>query len=136
MSGFEVIGVVLGVWPLVVNTLQLYKSAKNGQGWEVLLDEVKTEETIYIDCVRLLLASDTSEADLMQLTSWEKPNQHLWKDPSLQRSLQKRLGKEKSTLVLKTLGQMDALLTTMSEEINKHETTTASLLLPIACFHL
>src|ERR1700749_2501987 len=103
MSGFEAIGVVLGAYPLIVHGLQLYKGAKNGQDWELLYDEFRTEEIIYVECVRHLLESDTSEADLLQLSTREKPNQALWKDPALDRSLRNRLGDEKSQMVLKTL---------------------------------
>ena len=130
MSGFECVGGVLILWPLVAKGLELYKAAKSGQGWELLYDEFRTENTIYIECVRLLLQSDTSEADLLQLTSREKPNQLLWKDLALSNSLRNRLGHEKSLIVLKTLQEMDKLLTTLSEKLKSHENAFVSTLSP------
>jgi len=124
MSGFEAIGVVLGAYPLIVHVLQLYKGAKNGQDWELLYDEFRVEEIIYVECVRHLLASDTSEADLLQLSTRDKPNQALWKDPALGRSLHSRLGDEKSPMVLKTLREMDNLLTTLNEKLESHAIST------------
>lgn len=126
MSGFECVGGVLILWPLVSKGLELYKAARNGQGWELLYDEFKTEEIIYVECVRHLLQSDTSEADLLQLTTREKPNQLLWKDPALDHSLRNRLGDEKSPMVLKTLQEMDKLLATLNERLKSHETAIVS----------
>lgn len=123
MSGFEAIGLILAVWPLVVNGLQLYKAAKNGQGWDLLCDEFRVEEFLYIDCVRHLLAADVSEGDLLQLTSRDKPNQHLWNDPVLHKSLEKRLGRERTTMVLKTLQEMDTILSSLAEKFTVHENT-------------
>jgi hypothetical protein len=126
MSGFEAIGLVLGVWPLVINGLQLYKAAKNGQGWDPLCDEFRVEELIYIDCVRHLLAADVSEGDLLQLTTRDKPSKHLWKDPALQKSLEKRLGPERTTIVLKTLPEMKTILSSLAEKFTVHENTVES----------
>ena len=126
---------VLGVWPLVVNGLQLYKAAKTGPDWDLLLDEFKTEEIIYVECIRHLLASDTSEADLLQLSQRDKPNQHLWRDPALHNSLRNRLGHEKSPVVLKTLQEMDKLLSTLNEKLKSHEIPLVSTLLCfLSCF--
>jgi hypothetical protein len=128
MSGFEAIGLVLGIYPLVVNGLQLYKSAKNGQEWDLLHDEFRTEEIIYVECIQHLLASDISEADLLQLSTRDKPNQALWEDAALGNSLRNRLGHEKSPMVHKTLQEMDMLLTTLNDKLKSHEIITVSTL--------
>jgi hypothetical protein len=128
MSGFECIGGVLFLWPLVVKGIQVCKGAKSGQGWELLFDEFKTEEVIYVECIQHLLQADTSEADLLQLTSREKPNEFLWKDSALHNSLRNRLGPEKSDIVLKTLREMDGLLTTLYEKLKSHEIAIVSTL--------
>lgn len=114
MSGFEVVGVILAVWPLVINGIQLYKSCKAGQGWSLLLTEFKTEGIIYTEFVCHLLAADVSEADLRQLTARNKPNQGLWKDKKLNNGLKERLGVDKSEVVISTLEEMDKLLTSLT----------------------
>ena len=126
MSGFEAIGLILGFWPLIVNGLQVYKAAKNGQGWDLLCDEFRVEEFIYIDCVRHLLAADVSESNLLQLTTREKPNQHLWKDQALHRCLEKRLGPERTPMVLKTLQEMDTILSSLATKFTVNENTAVS----------
>lgn len=121
MSGFEVIGVVLGVWPVVVNALTLYKATKDGRGYGLLLNELKTEEVVYREFVKLLLQADVPEADLVQLTDRKRSNVGLWKDRGLHFSLERRIGHEKSKLVLATLVEMDKLLVSLSEKLGGSE---------------
>lgn len=121
MSGFEIVGVVLAVWPLVINGIQLYKSCRAGQGWGLLLTEFKTEGIIYTEFVCHLLASDVSEADLRQLTTRSKPNQGLWRDKKLNDGLKERLGVDKSDVVISTLEEMDKLLTSLTRRFGVNQ---------------
>ncbi|KAG4420759.1 hypothetical protein IFR04_006145 [Cadophora malorum] len=117
MSGIEAAGLVLGAWPLVVNLVTLYNSGKNGQEWELILHEVKTEELIYVECIESLLQADVPESVLLQLSSRQKPNHLLWKDPELQRNLENRLGTKRFPVVLQTLQNMDLLLNVLNEKL-------------------
>src|SRR5271156_2699676 len=117
MSGFEVIGVVLGVWPVVLNGLALYKATKDGRGYGLLLNELRTEEIVYREFVQHLLQADVPEADLVQLTDRKRSNVGLWKDQALHFSLERRLGHEKSKIVLETLAEMDKLLASLGEKL-------------------
>jgi len=55
MLGFEVIGVVLGIWPVVLNNLALYKARKDGV---FLLNELRTEELVFREAlIRLSIES-------------------------------------------------------------------------------
>lgn len=121
MSGFEAIGVVLAVWPLVVNGIQVYKLARSGQGWDLLYDQFVTEQVIYQECVLHLLAPELSESDLAQLIQGDKPNGPLLKDPAVTRGLEGRLGQQKSQIVLKTIQSMDSLLQLLKEKMQSHE---------------
>lgn len=121
MSGFEAAGIVLGAWPLVVNMITLYHSGRNGHEWELLLDEFKTEEVIYVDTIRSLLQANVSESVLLQLSNREKPNHHLWKDPDLHRSLEKRMGKTHFPIVLTILQNMDVLLKVVHDKLKNLE---------------
>lgn len=117
MSGFEVIGVVLGVWPVVVNGLAMYKATKDGRGYGLLLNELRTEEIIYREFVQHLLQADVPEADLVQLTDRKRSNVSLWNDRALHFSLERRLGHEKSRIVRETLAEMDKLLASLGEKL-------------------
>jgi hypothetical protein len=121
MSGFEVIGVVLVAWPVVVNALTLYKATKDGSGYGGLLNELRTEEFVYREFVQLLLQADVPEADLVQLTDRKRSNVGLWKDIALHFSLERRLGRENSKLVLATVVEMDKLLVSLSVKLGGSE---------------
>ncbi|MAD82191.1 MAG: hypothetical protein CL912_04450 [Deltaproteobacteria bacterium] len=126
MSGIEAAGLVLGAWPLVVNLVTLYNSGKNGQEWELILHEVKTEELIYVECIESLLQADVPESVLLQLSSRQKPNHLLWKDPELQRNLENRLGTKRFPVVLQTLQNMDLLLNVLNEKLKGLEIPSVS----------
>jgi hypothetical protein len=117
MSGFEVIGVLLGVWPVIVNGLTMYKASKDGRGYGLLLNELRAEEFVYREFVQHLLQADVPEADLVRLTDSKRSNMDLWKDRKLHFSLERRLGREKSHIVLETLAQMDPLLVSLGEKL-------------------
>lgn len=119
---------VLGVWPVVVNALSLYKATKDGRAYGLLLNELRTEEMVYREFVLLLLQADVPEADLVQLTDRKRSNVGLWKDKSLHFSLERRLGgQEKSKLVLETLVEMDKLLVSLSEKLGGSEDVSTLL---------
>jgi hypothetical protein len=124
MLGFEIIGVVLGVWPVVMNTVALYKAAKDGRGNDLLIHRLDTEELIFRDFVRHLLASEVSEADLIKLSDRNKPNVDLWKDKTLHYNLEMRLGNDKSKVVLKTIEEMDKLLENLKEKLASNNVDT------------
>ena len=118
MSGFEVIGVMLGVWPVVVNCLTMYKATKDGRGYGLLLNELRTEEIVYREFVQHLLQADVPEADLVQLTDKKRSNKDLWENRELHFSLERRLGHEKSKVVLEYLVEMDKLLGSLGEKLS------------------
>jgi hypothetical protein len=121
MSSFEVIGVVLGVWPVVLNALSVFTATKDGRGARLLLNELRTEELVYREFVKQLLASDVSEADLLQLSDGKRPNLDLWKDKALNCTLERRLG-DKSEFVLKTLEEMKNILEGLNEKLGANVT--------------
>jgi hypothetical protein len=92
MAEFEVIGVVLGLWPEVVKALGLYKATRDGRPYGLLLNELKTEERVYREFVQLLLQADVPEAELVQLTDRRRPNESLWNDIALHFKIERRLG--------------------------------------------
>jgi hypothetical protein len=116
MSGFEVIGVVLGVWPLVMNGVALYKATRDGRAADLLRTQLDTEEFIFRQFVHDLISSDVPEADLVQLSDRNRPNTGLWKDRGLHSKLETRLGPERSGIVLSSLVEMDKLLTSLRDK--------------------
>jgi hypothetical protein len=130
MSGFEAVGLALSIWPLVVNALEVYKLAVSGEDWEVVCFQCKTEEVIYVECVLHLLQGSVSDGELAQLCSRKKPNQFLWKDklsdPTVRNSLERRLGPNRTPLVLEMLKGIDFHLATLCENVGATESFLVS----------
>jgi hypothetical protein len=119
MSGFEVIGVVLGVWPVVMNAVALYKATK-GVRAKWLRTQLDTEEFIFRQFVYDLLPSDVAEADLVQLSDRNRPNPGLWRDNALHSKLETNLGPDRSRIVLSSLVEMEKLLTSLRDKLVSH----------------
>jgi hypothetical protein len=128
MSGFEVIGVVLGVWPLVVDALKLYKTLKNSPTWDLLFREFQTEKIIYVEFVGHLLAPDLLDGDFLELINQKSANFARWENKELHSRLAERLGPEKSRLVLTTVQEMDRLLCDLNEKLTRKEDPLVSFL--------
>jgi hypothetical protein len=130
MSGFEAVGLALSIWPVVLNVLEAYKLAVSGQGWDLVCKEFRTERAIYVDCVQHLLEGSVTEGELAQLCSSEKPNQFLWKeklkDPKVRNSLERRLGPNKTPIVLETLEGIDKHIATLYKKIDTAESFLVS----------
>lgn len=108
MSGFEVAGLILAVYPLLVNTVYVYKAAKSSQAVDQLARKLKTEATIYKQFTTKLLAC----------VSLQEVNQEAWQDENLQSQLMESLGSDRAELVLQDLHEMDELLKTLNTEIS------------------
>ena len=118
MSGFEVIGVILGVYPLIVNALEVYKATKAGKQALSLARNLKTEEIIFGEFVYHLLAPNVSEADLVRLKDPTSPDLDLWKNITLQANLRDRLGSEKAGVVVEALQEINELLRSLQDELS------------------
>jgi len=121
MSGYEVIGEVLAGWHVVVNALSLYKATKDGRAYGVLLNDLRTQEQIYREFVRMLLQANVPEADLVQLTDRKRPYEALWRDKKLHFSLDRCLGQVNSKLVLEAVVEMKKLLASLGEMLGGSE---------------
>jgi hypothetical protein len=133
MSGFEVIGLVMSVWPLVVNAADMYKASKDSRGADLLRNELDTEEFIFRQFVHGLLSSDVTDTDLIQLSDRNRPNAGLWRDRELHSKLEKRLGPEKSKIVLTSLREMDKLLTSLRDKLASNNIDIVGCHIPSLC---
>ena len=81
MSGLEVAGLILGIYPLVGGAVSVYKATKTSKPAAALIRRLKTEEVIYRQFVRNLIAPDISEEGIHMLMG-----QETW-DPNRRRML-------------------------------------------------
>ena len=117
MSGFEIAGIILGAYPVIMTVLAAYKETRTGRGARRLAQNLETERAIFGDFVYHLLAPNVSEADLVRLTDQTSPDLELWKDMALQMKLESRLGDEKSRIVVGTLQETKELLSLLQVEL-------------------
>lgn len=98
MSGFEIAGIVLGIFPILVDTTKdlrcVFRHVKTWLNFEnefeTLIFSVQRENIAYIQNVEILLGGiDISEADQEELR--KNPDSRLWTAPHLQMTIQKRL---------------------------------------------
>ena len=117
MSGIEVAGIALAVFPILVGGLsQFAEGARTIKYWrrcraqlEDYADDIKSQETYYLDTLdELLIGIVQSEDDLAQLTS--APTAFAEARPEYDQQLRQRLGRSYSeyvrsvTNMVKTLG--------------------------------
>ena len=127
MSGVEVIGLALALWPVVSCLNDLYTSVKDGsaQRWATT---VKVQEHIFKDCVFKLLQGDEdlSEKDRIGLINGDKTFVSLWQDASFNTRLESRLGQELCYLVRDHVRQMSKLVNVLQKTVGEIKTEPAA----------
>ncbi len=73
----------MGVWPLVVNALDLYKKVRNSPGWNQLDQELRTEKIIYEEFVGHLLTHDLLDGASLEFIDQKTANFARWEDKEL-----------------------------------------------------
>lgn len=118
MSGFEVAGLILGLYPLLVAALAVYNETVSGKGARRLVRNLKTEQAIFNNFIHHLLAPPIiTEAESARLTDPTGPDLELWKDTKLQKKLEARLGCENASIVVDILREINELLHWLREEL-------------------
>jgi hypothetical protein len=120
MSGFEVIGVVLGVYPVVMDAYRAYTATKSRQGIESLIRKLRIEEIIYDGWVSRLLAPNVSEAELLRLKTTRSNDPRdlsSWQDLNMQSNLTARLGFQRAHQILSIVKEIGQLLESMKDDV-------------------
>ena len=129
MSGFEVVGIILGAYPLLMTALEVYGEVRTGKGALRLLRHLKIEEAIFNNFIHHLLAPPTiSEAELIRLTNPTRPDLDLWKDTTLQARLRARLGRENASIAVEILGEINELLRLLRNDLSTNDGGTVRVL--------
>jgi len=117
MSGYEVIGVVLAVYPVVTDGIKLWKAVASGQGIAELNDDLKNEEIRYKESLGRLFEIDVVKEEQTRLLAGKTPAPN--PTPRQQTNLERRLGKTKTDLIFSTLECMNGVLESMRADIGK-----------------
>ena len=117
-DGFAVVGLVLALYPVVVDAWEAYKAAKSGAKTEQIVQRLRTEQIIYNEFVQYLVGSSVSEAQRARLNATSPLGEEgFWSDPGLQEDLKRRFGFEKMETILKVVVNMYTLLVTMGQDL-------------------
>jgi hypothetical protein len=124
MSGFEVVGVILGLYPIIASTLQVYHNAAFETRAMSFEREIMIEEIISNDH-RLELA------DLASPEASHNSNNVLedgfWDNLELQNRLFQSLGTQKTHLLLSLLKEIEQILTEIRTQISNTKNLTVPL---------
>jgi hypothetical protein len=116
MSGLEVIGVVLGLYPIVISLANGYLHWKGSDA--ELHRALMVASTVFDNTVNHLLASTVSPQEVQRLPSSQREiDQTIWKDPVLQQTLRDRIGEQKLSLALVHLSEIKTLLVRVKTEL-------------------
>lgn len=89
MSGFEIIGVILALIPIVSGGIDRYKRVRDEKESRQLERSFKTQRVIFMNTVEELIYPLVSDLQLQNLL--KDPNGRLWQDKQLSASLENHL---------------------------------------------
>jgi hypothetical protein len=101
MSGFEVVGVLLALFPIVVDTVRGYKHAKSGEPLEYLIKDVIAEQILFRSWIGHLLMPTVPPQAVKALLG--PKSQKLWEDPGLRAAVERSFGAATTSYLLMTI---------------------------------
>lgn len=128
MSGIEVVGLVLGVWPVVLNVIDAWKATKGGMPEQSLSVSIRSYARVYRDAISKLLQGDENltEKDRIGLLNGEKDFASLWKDSEFIARLQRRLDDEAFAILQHKTVEISKILQNLQKKIEGMEPETFS----------
>ena len=90
MSGFEIVGLILGLVPVVTGSIEHCRSRNDMRDLRQLERSFKTQRNIFENTIEELLSPLLSDVQLARLL--EDPNNTLWQDTNLSTKLEEQLG--------------------------------------------
>lgn len=119
MSGFEVVGLVLSLYPVVIDALRVYQSVRSGEWIAGIAKALQVEEVVYEEFVEILLKPNVSEAELVALMSmkYKSPELERWRDTDLHLRLSKFFGPKKARAILSKLEDIQVELESIRSDL-------------------
>ena len=90
MSGFEIVGVILGLVPIVTGSIEHCRSRNDMRDLRQLERSFKTQRNIFENTIEELLSPLLTDVQLARLL--EDPNNTSWQDTNLSAKLEEHLG--------------------------------------------
>jgi hypothetical protein len=123
MSGIEVVGLALSLWPVVVNLAELYKASKDGSPVRGLTMNIAVYERIFKQSVLKLLQGDEelSEKDRIGLVNSDENFAAIWEDKEFIARLKRRLDAQMFILVQHKVDEIFKVLTSLKKKIEPED---------------
>lgn len=106
MSGFEVVGVVLALFPIIVDGVRTYKHLTSGQSLEYLIKDILAEKIIFRSWIEHLLMPSVPVEALRDMLDPKSKKFGRWQDPGLQSAVQQSFGITTTAYLLATLNSI------------------------------
>lgn len=131
MSGIEIVGLILGITPLIISAIEDYRAGLEPfKIWARYRKELKNlkmvldlETAKLLNTCEMLLETVVSQSELAQLL--REPNGPLWSDQSLHQKLEDTLGRSYAPF-FSCLLEFDDALSELQEKLDKNRTSHVS----------
>lgn len=129
MSGFEVAGIALALYPFLVNALEFYRNATGRYRYRLqdYAFELETQQTFYLDTLEQLLTDIVQEDDITVLKN--DPRAVDWKKHDYEEKIRNRLDRS-YPIYLKTIDRIKFALDTICEKLDMDASSKVGIKYP------
>jgi hypothetical protein len=141
MSGLEIAGCVLGVFPLILSAMEGYENGfslmkdwwKFRTEWNSFVHDVSTQKVLFFENIELLLAPVVRDDGHMQQLL-QDPNSDAWADEYLDERLRERL-RNSYELYFATVIELKAAVDKLVDKLNVDNDVLVCRTHPLSLFH-
>jgi hypothetical protein len=119
MSGFEVVGLILALYPVVVDAVVYCKKVRSGEIINDLLEEVRAEKVIFCGWIQTLCVTQISGTDVNGIVNPASDVFALWQQSSFLNNLLAAHAAEAIASIVATLTSIHAELEHVLQELDK-----------------
>lgn len=127
MSGLEVVGLILGLYPIVVDAVVLCKKVRSGEIVHDLLEDVRAESIIFCNWIQHLCESQLSGPDVLGIVDPESKVFKLWKEDRFLSNLISSRDAQTTTTIVGTLKAIHVELLHIHQDLENLNPTGVSL---------
>jgi hypothetical protein len=130
MSGFEVVGTILALYPLVVDAVVYCKKVRSGEIIHDLLEEVRAEKVIFCGSIQHLCLSQVSGTDVVGVIDPKSEAFALWQQSRFLNSLLTAHAADATASILDTLNSIHLELKHIQQELDRINPSAVSPMPP------
>lgn len=115
VSGLEIAGLVLGMFPIVQHAISIYNSELNDRDVRNLKRSLETQHTIFLNSIEEIISPHLNDADCRNLL--DDPTGGGWRNPKLNNDLRVRLGTSYD-IFIEAVKDIHDMITNLNAEVN------------------